>query len=391
MTWRDRGHTLLARPGAGVGLALLAGLLGAGAAAAVPAGLLRQVAWVVVAAFTLLAFGAALRQRLHELWLKRLHPAPGVRVAVPGGRMHVLAEGPVGGPAVVWLPGGHTGGFAMHHLHRALRAEARSVLPDRFGTGWSDTGPFPRSTAREADELVAALDAAGEAGPWVLVGHSFGGLLAANVARRYPGRVHVLVLLDATPLDTLFYGPPLAALLTMHRQAFWGGIARHFGIDIQARRQAQSRADPAHAKVLDHVEAVLGPEVLAAQSVEAQAAAPLFATASIYRELNRYTAVERLWQTVVYDRELDALRVWVVAPGDGEAELSALPEAAGSAAAEQQRVVRVITQTRESWMGVSRQARRIFAPAGTGHNFPVETPAFVVDVVREALRAPRGE
>jgi pimeloyl-ACP methyl ester carboxylesterase len=77
--------------------------------------------------------------------------------------VHVLAEGQArdGRPPVVWFAGGHAGGFAMHHLHRAFRGETRSILIDRPGTGWSDAGPFPRTTAREADEMVLALERAG--------------------------------------------------------------------------------------------------------------------------------------------------------------------------------------------------------------------------------------
>ena len=96
-----------------------------------------------------------------------------------------------------------------------LRKEARSILIDRPGTGWSDPGPFPRTTDHEAGEVLAALEAAGEEGPFVLAGHSFGGLLFAAVARRSPRSVAALLLLDATPPDTIVYGPPIPGLARM--------------------------------------------------------------------------------------------------------------------------------------------------------------------------------
>ena len=105
---------------------------------------------------------------LSHLWtltkFQRSVPPPGQMVDIGGYRVHMLAEGQArdGRPPVVWFAGGHANGFAMHHLHRAFRDETRSILIDRPGTGWSDAGPFPRTTAREAQEMVIALERAGE-------------------------------------------------------------------------------------------------------------------------------------------------------------------------------------------------------------------------------------
>src|SRR5208337_1350217 len=64
---------------------------------------------------------------------------------------------------------------------------------------WSDIGPFPRSIETETRELKTLLERAGEKGPFVLVGHSFGGFLAVNFAGYFPNEVAGLVLLDPTP------------------------------------------------------------------------------------------------------------------------------------------------------------------------------------------------
>ena len=198
--WRNALLALLSRDAAGLFIAALVSLLACGIAQLVPAAIRWPLATLGLVLGGLLGLAS-----IKHLWAlsraRRATPPPGRLVDLGGYRMHVLAEGQArdGRPAVVWFAGGHASGYAMHHLHRAFRGETRSILVDRPGTGWSDTGPFPRSTAREADEVVRALQLAGEQGPFIWAGHSFGGLLAANIARRRPDLMHLLVLLDPTP------------------------------------------------------------------------------------------------------------------------------------------------------------------------------------------------
>lgn len=63
--------------------------------------------------------------------------------------------------------------------------------------GWSETGDGPFVPERATAELRAALDAAGAARPFILVGREFGAALASSFARRYPSDTAGLVLVDA--------------------------------------------------------------------------------------------------------------------------------------------------------------------------------------------------
>jgi len=318
---------------------------------------------------------------------RRALPPPGRLVDLGGYRVHVLAEGTAGDgrPPVVWFAGGHASGYAIHHLHRAFRAQTRSILIDRPGTGWSDVGPFPRTTAREAEEVVLALERAGEKGPFVWAGHSFGGLLAANVARRRPDLVHTLVLLDPTPLETIVFGPRLEALRDMGRTAWLGGFAQLFGIDVNARHEAKMRKTPAYAKVLDAARATLGPEVAAARPIEARSGA-YFTQASIFSELKPEGVAACAWDTVVYDRDLGDLPVWLVAPrSDSDADIALLPEAKGGSAANAQRMFRFYAASRERYLATSTRSHRVVAPVGAGHNFVYELPEFTIGVMREIV------
>jgi pimeloyl-ACP methyl ester carboxylesterase len=388
-SWRDPLLALLSRDWAGLliagAMALLSVVL-ARAPAGAPGGVLATAAGALA-----VAMAVASLMHLHTLGrARRAHPPPGRLIDVGGYRVHLLAEGQVrdGRPPVLWFAGGHASGLAIHHLHRAFRGETRSILIDRPGTGWSDTGPFPRTTAREAEEVVLALERAGEQGPFVWAGHSFGGLLAANVARRRPDLVHTLVLLDPTPLETIVFGPRLGALKDMRRTAWLGGFAQLFGINLRARADAKARRIPAHARVMDAVNAALGPEVEAARAVEANAGR-CFAEASIFRELTPEGVAARAWDTVVYDRDLGDLPVWLVAPqDDSDADIAALPEARAGGAEQARRMFRFFAATRERYLATSTRSRRVVAPAGSGHNFVYEDPQFAIGVMREAILAP---
>ena len=385
---RNALYTLLSREWAGLVLAVaatLAGLLLLHASTVQNNDLRHGLTLLILAPGVLLAL-AALRHLAIRKRVESALPAPGKLVDLGGYRVHLLAEGTArdGRPPVVWFAGGHASGLAIHHMHRIFRDETRSILIDRPGTGWSDTGPFPRTTAREAEEMVLALERAGESGPFVWAGHSFGGLLCANVARRRPDLVHTLVLLDPTPLETILFGPRFDAIREMQRGAVISGLAHLFGVDLAARLRKKEAENPVYAKVMEATDAVLGPEVAAARGVEARAGAS-FAAASIDRELSPEGAAACAWDTVVYDGDLGDLPVLLVAPKN-DVDADALPEVQGGAAGDAQRIVRRLAATRERYLATSTRSQRIVAPAGTGHNFVYEVPGWLADVMRGVLQ-----
>jgi pimeloyl-ACP methyl ester carboxylesterase len=361
-------------------------------------GLFWVVSWVLpnnfsnlftifgIALGLLLAFASIRHIRVLSKF-RRSVPPPGQMVDIGGYRVHVLAEGLTrdGRPPVVWFAGGHANGYAMHHLHREFRGETRSILIDRPGTGWSDAGPFPRTTAREAEEVVMALERAGEKGPFVFAGHSFGGLLVANIARRRPDLVDTLVLLDPTPLETIVFGPRLGALAEMRRTAWVGGFMQLFGLNMALRAEEKARKIPAYAKAMDAARTVLGPEVAAVRALEFNAAS-YFTQASIYSELSPEGVAAVAWDTVVYDRDLGDLPVWLVGPrDDNDSDIALLPEAQQGGDANARRMFRFFAATRERYLATSTRSRRVVAPAGSGHNFIYEESEWTMGVMRELI------
>jgi len=249
--------------------------------------------WPRVGARALVAVGACLAAGatyhvVHMAGVHREFPPPGKLVDVGGYRMHVLAEGEAHGQAtVVWMPGAHDAGYALYHLHAAMRREARSVLIDRPGSGWSDPGPFPRTTAGEAEEVVTALARAGEKGPFVLAGHSFGGLLVANIARRHPEIVAAVVLVDPTPPDAINYAPPNPYLVAMRRDAAEMTLLRLFGLHHDTLAKLTGGDRDAEARRVGSIMAQrLGPQLEIMEAIEDTAAVGV-ADYSSFAELQR--------------------------------------------------------------------------------------------------------
>ena len=119
-------------------------------------------------------------------------------VDVDGGRLHVRCVGG-GDTTVVLIAGFNDGGDNWGRIEPALSQRARVCSSARFGTGLSDPPAAPQTFATSARDLHTLLSQIGEPGPYVVVGHSYGGAQAVTFAEQYPDEVDGLVLLDATP------------------------------------------------------------------------------------------------------------------------------------------------------------------------------------------------
>jgi pimeloyl-ACP methyl ester carboxylesterase len=149
-----------------------------------------------------LLLGSAAGHRLLTARDRRRFPPPGLLVDVGGHRLHLDVKGPPGsGPTVVLEAGMGSFSANWYWVHEALADDVRTVAYDRAGLGWSEPGPGPRDGRSIAVELRTALRAAGVDGPFVLVGHSFGGLPVRAFADLYPAETAGIVLVDASHPD----------------------------------------------------------------------------------------------------------------------------------------------------------------------------------------------
>ena len=120
--------------------------------------------------------------------------------ASDGARLNLYCMGS-GSPTVVFDSGFEDWAPAWSIVQPQVAKWTRACSYDRAGTGFSDPGPMPRTSVRIADELHSALLNAGITGPYILVGHAFGGDNVRTFADRHMSDVAGLVLVESDADD----------------------------------------------------------------------------------------------------------------------------------------------------------------------------------------------
>ena len=165
--------------------------------------------WVIRLCLAIVAFvcaglagGFAFEQIAERIDAHR-YPAPGVMVDVGGHRINLYCEG-VGAPTVVMEMGAAEPAMLFRPVQDGVAAFTRACVYDRPGLGWSESAPVGRSIEQRAAELDTLLKNAHISGPYVLVAHSYGGLISRTFTRDHSQDVRGMVLVDTAPEEYAF-------------------------------------------------------------------------------------------------------------------------------------------------------------------------------------------
>ena len=165
-----------------------------------PSWVRRILLGLAIVPIALGVIGAIYQALATEIDRRRYGP-PGRLVDVGGYRLHLYCTGE-GRPTVILdaLFPGTVSNWVW--IQPEISRTTRVCAYDRAGLGWSESGPVPRDADQHGRELHALLNEAAIAGPYILVGHSLGGLSVQMFAAQNPDQVAGMVLIEGTTPDT---------------------------------------------------------------------------------------------------------------------------------------------------------------------------------------------
>jgi pimeloyl-ACP methyl ester carboxylesterase len=289
------------------------------------------------------------------------YPAPGEMVDVGGYNLHLYCTGEAGAPTVVMDSG--LGGTVLDWqlVQPEVAKFARVCTYDRGGMGWSDPGAQPRTSRQIAKELQTLLSDAGVRGPYVLVGHSFGGTNMQVYASRYPDEVAGMVLVDSALEDEE------AVILTKSLQpspvllkiyATIGLTRLPYSLGGETPGLTSSELEDEQAAISSHRKHI-------------------FAVADETSSLEESFAENRADTMSLGDRLLMVLTAG-----------SVQTEGTGFSQEQAEQLDELHSESQAALTRRSENAKQIIAE-DSGHYIQVEQPALVIDAVRQVVEAAR--
>jgi len=299
---------------------------------------------------------------------------PGTLIRADGTRLNLYCTGS-GGPAVVFDSGWEDWAPVWAIVQPEVAKWTHACSYDRAGAGFSDSGPMPRTSVRIADELRRALHNAGIKGPYILVGHAFGGDNVRTFAERYTAEVAGLVLVEADvggpdehPGDSR-----LIASLRECRNAIAAGeplpaLPAHPGEAPRTCAQQFFRGLP---------EAMWSPELNAKLLELAQTKVAMYD--SYISEMEQMPADETYLQE--HRHSLGSRPIRVLSTGNhGIHALDPTRPQNG----EQQKYEQDVARAQARWLELSSNAKQLFTDKSSEY-IPFDQPSFVIDAIRDVF------
>jgi len=187
-----------------------------------------QWSLTIAVAFGVLLIIGYIYERLGHRRDARLNPPPGKLVEVNGQRLHMLCKGNMGPTVVIEQGAGELSRF-WWPLQDEIAKFARVCTYDRAGYAWSETARGARTVEERVEDLHSLLAKGDIPGPYLLVAHSYGGMIVRDFATKYPGEVAGLVLVDTPEERSIFDREVLAFYAKARMLNRVAAVAARFG------------------------------------------------------------------------------------------------------------------------------------------------------------------
>ena len=178
---------------------------------------IRNVASLIVIIASLLVVAGLCYQGIEQYADARRFPVIGHLVSVGDYRLNINCTGQ-GSPTVILEAGLASISLTWRQVQQGVATFTRVCSYDRAGYAWSESSPLPRTSLQIAKELHTLLTNAGEKPPYVLVGHSFGGLVVRAFNAIFSNEVVGMVLVESTHPDLSDRLPPSIKLASENAQ-----------------------------------------------------------------------------------------------------------------------------------------------------------------------------
>jgi pimeloyl-ACP methyl ester carboxylesterase len=305
------------------------------------------------------------------------YPPPGQMVDVGGYRLHLNCQGArvEGRPAVVMEAAHSEQGLSWASVQPEVAKFTRVCTYDRAGLGWSERSPKPRTADIIVEELHTLLARAGVEPPYVLVGHSIGGMYVRLYAHEHSEEVVGMVLVDASHEEQFERMPEAIARM---QAASRKGVLLFFGL-FQALTSIGLMALLAERK--GKWPMPIPAEARAAYLGIAYSGPRTFETA------RRETSAMPGSISLVRAHQLGSLGdlpLTVISAGK-----PAIVAGRGISAADAARMKAVADELHSELAALSTQGKRVIAEE-SGHYVQVSQPELVVNAIREVVEAARG-
>jgi len=168
--------------------------------------ILRWVGWILLGGlglFLAVIVYLLVREAIARNKYRAEYPPPGQMVSIETHDIHLHCVGE-GSPTVIFEADlDQYGSLSWASVQGEIGKYTRACSYDRAGILWSEPGPRPRDGETIAAELKAALKNAGEEGPYILVGHAFGGAYVRIFGGQNPECVCGMVLVESSHPEML--------------------------------------------------------------------------------------------------------------------------------------------------------------------------------------------